>query len=83
MAMNETTRQVNLRAIDALEAVKRKVHEVDLGVLVARWPLEELSRYTNAHDEVFEHLQGLRDRIAEVDEDLARRIKAESEGTRR
>jgi hypothetical protein len=83
MALNETTRQVNLRAIDALEEVKSRLNEADTSVLVARHPLEDLSKYTNAHDELFEHLQALRARIAEVDADVARRIKAESEGTRR
>lgn len=82
MAQDETTRQVNLRAIDALEEADARLNSADNDVLIARWPLESLSRYTNAHDEVFEHLQALRARIAEVRADLARRIKAESEGTR-
>jgi hypothetical protein len=82
MALDKTTRQVNLRAIDALEEADSRLNEADNVVLIARWPLEELSRYTNAHDEVLENLQGLRARIAEVRADLATRIKAESEGTR-
>lgn len=82
MALDKTTRQVNLRAIDALEEADSRLNEADNDVLIARWPLEELSRYTNAHDEVLENLQGLRARIAEVRADLATRIKAESEGTR-
>ncbi|MFI6426036.1 hypothetical protein [Promicromonospora sp. NPDC050880] len=80
MALDETTRQVNKRAIDALEEADHRLREATSEVNLAMSPLEGLSRYTNAHDPALENLRGLVGKVRDVQEDVARRLLAESEG---
>ena len=80
MALDETTRQVNKRAIDALEEADHRLREATSEVTLAMDPLEGLSRYTNAHDPALENLRGLAGKVREVREDVSRRLTAESEG---
>jgi hypothetical protein len=82
MALDETTRQVNRRAIAALDAAAWGLREAHVGVLKAVGPLEELSNATNAHDEAAEELNALRARIRAAQEDVRRRWIAETEGER-
>ncbi|PUB28595.1 hypothetical protein C8K30_10311 [Promicromonospora sp. AC04] len=80
MATDETTRQVNKRAIDALEEAQHRLGEAVGEVQRGIEPLENLSRVTNAHDAALENLRALSARVREVREDVARRWIAESEG---
>lgn len=80
MALDETTRQVNKRAIDALAVAKWKLHEADRTVANAVGPLEDLSKYTNAHDPALEELRAVAARIGSAREDVSRRLTAECEG---
>lgn len=82
MALDETTRQVNRRAIAALEAANVGLDEAELGVTRARIPLHELGRVTNAHDEALEELYAVSNRIQAAREDIRRRWQAETEGER-
>jgi hypothetical protein len=80
MALDETTRQVNKRAIDALENAQWRLQEADLDVVHALEPLENLSKYTNAHDPAVQELNAVSARIRAAREDVTRRWIAESEG---
>ncbi|MFD2027625.1 hypothetical protein [Promicromonospora aerolata] len=80
MALDETTRQVNKRAIEALENAQWRLQEADLDVLHALEPLEDLSKYTNAHDPAVQELGAVSARIKAAREDVTRRWIAESEG---
>jgi hypothetical protein len=80
MATDETTRQVNRRAIDALEEADHRLREANSGVSLAIDPLEGLSRYTNAHDPALEELRAVAARVRAAREDVSRRLIAESEG---
>lgn len=80
MALDETTRQVNKRAVDALDEADYRLREADFNVLRAVQPLEGLSRYTNAHDPALEELRAVAARIGAAREDVSRRLTAESEG---
>lgn len=82
MALDETTRQVNKRAIEALEAANWGLDEAELGVTRARLPLHDLGRVTNAHDAALEELYAVSARIRAAREDVSRRLAAESEGER-
>lgn len=82
MATDETTRQVNKRAVEALESAVWGLREADLGVIRAVEPLEDLSRYTNAHDAALEELNAVTVRIRAAREDVRRRWQAETEGER-
>ncbi|WP_454860425.1 hypothetical protein [Promicromonospora soli] len=82
MALDETTRQVNKRAVDALENASWRLLEADQNVTNAVGPLEDLSRVTNAHDPALEELRAVTARIRGAREDVSRRLAAESEGER-
>lgn len=82
MALDETTRQVNKRAVAALEAAVWGLREADVNVIKAVQPLEDLSNVTNAHDAALEELNELTVRIRAAREDVHRRWIAESEGER-
>lgn len=80
MALDETTRQVNRRAVRALEAALHWLGEAHGDLHLGVEPLADLSRVTNAHDPALENLQNLAVKVREAREDLARRLAAESEG---
>ncbi|PUB23969.1 hypothetical protein C8K30_110112 [Promicromonospora sp. AC04] len=80
MALDETTRQVNRRAIAALEAAKKGLGDAANELRVACWPLEDLSQVTNAHDPALEEMHAVLARVRAAREDVARRWLAESEG---
>lgn len=80
MALDETTRQVNKRAVHALEEAEYRLQEANFNVLGAVQPLQDLSRYTNAHDPALEELRAVSARIGAAREDVSRRLTAESEG---
>lgn len=80
MALDETTRQVNKRAVDALDEASYRLNEANFNVLRAVQPLEGLSTYTNAHDAALEELRAVSARIGAAREDVSRRLTAESEG---
>ena len=80
MALDETTWQVNKRAIDALEEADHWLREANSDVGLAVDPLEGLSRYTNAHDPALEELRAVAARVRAAREDVSRRLIAESEG---
>jgi hypothetical protein len=80
MALDETTRQVNKRAIAALEGASWGLKEADLGITRAVKPLEELSEVTNAHDQALEELYTTLRRVRAAREDVRRRWQAETEG---
>lgn len=80
MALDETTRQINRRAVDALEEAEYRLREANHNVRIGIEPLEGLSRYTNAHDPALEELRAVSARINAAREDVARRWAAESEG---
>jgi hypothetical protein len=80
MALDETTRQVNKRAVEALESALWGLKEADQGVNRAVRPLEDLSRVTNAHDPALEELNAVAVKIQAAREDVRRRWAAESEG---
>lgn len=80
MALDETTRQVNQRAVNALDEATYRLDEANFNVLRAVEPLEGLSRYTNAHDPALEELRAVAARIGAAREDVSRRLTAESEG---
>ncbi|WP_129782868.1 hypothetical protein [Promicromonospora panici] len=82
MALDETTRQVNKRAVAALEAAVWGLREADVSVIKAVQPLEDLSNVTNAHDPALEELNALTVRIRAAREEVRRRWIAESEGER-
>ena len=82
MALDETTRQVNKHAIEALHTAVWGLQEASLGVIKAIEPLEELSNITLAHHAALEELTDLESRIRAAREDVRRRWRAESEGTR-
>jgi hypothetical protein len=82
MALDETTRQVNKRAIEALENAQFRLWAADLEVGRAVEPLEDLSRITNAHDPALEELRAVAARVSAAREDVYRRWTAESEGER-
>jgi hypothetical protein len=82
MALDETTRQVNKRAVAALEAAAWGLKQADQGVTRAVGPLEDLSNVTNAHDAALEELNAVAVRIQTAREDVRRRWIAESEGER-
>ncbi|MFI8528237.1 hypothetical protein ACIGB8_27515 [Promicromonospora sukumoe] len=79
MALDETTRQVNKRAVDALDEANYHLGDANFNVLRAVQPLEGLSKYTNAHDAALEELRAVAARIDEARQDVARRLMAESE----
>ncbi|MEV0891444.1 hypothetical protein [Promicromonospora sp. NPDC050262] len=80
MALDETTRQVNKRAVNALDEANYRLGEANFHVLRAVQPLEGLSKYTNAHDPALEELRAVAARIGAAREDVARRLRAEDEG---
>ncbi|MFI2361898.1 hypothetical protein [Promicromonospora sp. NPDC019610] len=80
MPLDETTRQVNKRAVDALDEAEYRLQEANFNVLRAVQPLEDLGRYTNAHDPALEELRAVSARIGAAREDVSRRLTAESEG---
>lgn len=80
MALDETTRQVNKRAVDALENAAWRLLDAEQHVVNAVGPLEDLSRVTNAHDPALEELRAVTARIRAAREDVRRRWGAESEG---
>ena len=80
MALDETTRQVNRRAVNALDEAESRLREANYNVVMAAEPLEGLSRYTNAHDPALEELRAVAARIGAAREDVSRRLTAESEG---
>ncbi|MFI8528365.1 hypothetical protein ACIGB8_28160 [Promicromonospora sukumoe] len=80
MALDETTRQVNQRAVNALDEANHRLGEANFNVLRAVEPLEGLSKYTNAHDAALEELRAVSVRIGAAREDVSRRLTAESEG---
>jgi hypothetical protein len=82
MALDETTRQMNQRALDALSTASWWLLEADREVTYAVWPLEALSEVTNAHDAALEELNAVSARIKSAREDVMRRWRAESEGER-
>lgn len=82
MALDETTRQVNKRAVDALHNAWFRLSDADQNVTNAVGPLEDLSSVTNAHDAALEELNALTARIRAAREDVRRRWIAETEGER-
>ncbi|MFD7308345.1 hypothetical protein [Promicromonospora sp. NPDC059942] len=80
MALDETTRQVNKRAVDVLDDADYRLKEADMNVLRAVQGLEGLSRYTNAHDPALENLRTVLSEVRNAQDDVARRLAAESEG---
>lgn len=80
MALDETTRQVNLRVIAALAESDQHLGEANYHVLRAVEPLDDMSVVTNAHDAALEELRAVAARIGAAREDVARRLAAESEG---
>ena len=82
MALDETTRQVNKRAVDALENANHRLHDADTNVWLSVGALADLSKYTNAHDPALEELRVVASRIRAAREDVSRRLTAESEGER-
>ncbi|WP_129782889.1 hypothetical protein [Promicromonospora panici] len=80
MALDETTRQVNRRAVAALNNARHWLLEADFRVSNSIGALEDLSRYTNAHDPALEELNAVSARVRAAREDVARRWIAESEG---
>ncbi|MGI5190379.1 hypothetical protein ACQEVI_19750 [Promicromonospora sp. CA-289599] len=80
MALDETTRAVNRRAVDALDEAAYRLREANADVGLALVPLEALSRYTNAHDPALEELRAVAARIRAAREDVSRRLAAETEG---
>ena len=79
MALDETTRQVNRRAVAALENTKKRLEAADENVYNAIGSMDDLHRYTNAHDPVLDDLGDIAARIRAAREDVARRWAAESE----
>lgn len=77
MALDETTRQVNKRAVAALENAAWRLAEADQNVANAVGPLEDLGKYTNAHDPALEELRVVAARIRGAREDVGRRLAAE------
>lgn len=80
MALDETTRQVNKRAVDALQNATWWLDYAGHDVNNAVGPLEDLSRVTNAHDAALEELRAVTARIRAAREDVSRRLITESEG---
>jgi ABC-type transporter Mla subunit MlaD len=82
MAQDETTRQVNKRAIDALQAALAALGNADVTIARACDPLEDLSRTTNAHDALLEQIEHAQAQVREAHHEARRRLTAESEGIR-
>ena len=82
MATDETTRQVNKRAIEALHAAMTALGNADVTIALAGDPLEDLSRTTNAHDALLEQIGHVRAQVRDAQHEARRRLTAESEGNR-
>lgn len=82
MATDETTRQVNKRAVQALHAAMAALGDADVTIARACDPLEDLSRTTNAHDAVLEQIEHAKAQVRQARDEVRRRFIAESEGDR-
>lgn len=76
--MDETTRQVNRRTIEALHTAMAALGSAEVAISRAYDPLEELSRSTNAHDALLEQIDQAKTHTRQVRAEVQRRLAAES-----
>ncbi|PUB28596.1 hypothetical protein C8K30_10312 [Promicromonospora sp. AC04] len=80
MAEQETTRQVNKRAIEALEQTHKLVDVAVSGARHAAIEMEDLRSWTEAHAPVADALFTVKNTLMGVLDDVERRLNAEREG---